>query len=59
MASRAAGAVGWPVAVLLVGVLAAPYAAPTLAALVRPGTAAFLGGLFSVLLFRTFLSARR
>lgn len=59
MASRAAAAVGWPVAVLLLGVFAAPYAAPTLAVLVRPATAALLGAVFTVLLFRTFLSARR
>jgi hypothetical protein len=59
MGSRMAGALGWPVAVLLVGVLAAPYVARTFTFLLRPATAAFLGGLLAVLLFRTLASSRR
>jgi hypothetical protein len=59
MGSRTAGALGWPVAVLLLGILVAPYAARILTVLVRPATAAFLGGLVAVLLFRTLSSSRR
>jgi hypothetical protein len=43
---------GLPIAILVIGILAAPYAAGTLAFLVRPGAAAFLGGFIAVLLFR-------
>ena len=59
MGSRTAGTLGWPVAVLLLGVLVAPYVARTLTFLLRPATAAFLGGLLAVLLFRTLASSRR
>ena len=50
---------GLPIAVLVLGILAAPYAARTVAFLVRPGTAAFLGGFITVLLFRLLSPAGR
>jgi hypothetical protein len=59
MGSRAAATVGWPVAVVLTGILLAPYAARALAFLIQPATAAFLGGLIAVVLFRTLSSLRR
>jgi hypothetical protein len=59
MGSRAAASIGWPVAVTLTGILVAPYAARALAFLIQPATAAFLGGLIAVVLFRTLFSLRR
>ena len=59
MGSRAASRIGWPVAVTLTGILVAPYAARALAFVIQPGTAAFLGGLIAVVLFRTVFSLRR
>ena len=51
--------VGLPIAILVLGVLAAPYIAGSVAFLVRPGTAAFLGGFIAVLLFRMLRPSRR
>lgn len=52
LSNRTTARVGLPVAILVLGVLAAPYTANSVAFLVRPGTAAFLGGFIAVLLFR-------
>jgi hypothetical protein len=59
MSNRATARLGLPFAILVLGILAAPYAAGTLAFLVRPGTAAFLGGFIAVLLFRVLSPDRR
>ncbi len=59
MSNRTTARWGLPIAVLVLGILAAPYAAGTLAFLVRPGTAAFLGGFIAVLLFRMLSPGRR
>jgi hypothetical protein len=59
MSNRATARLGLPIAVLVLGILAAPYAASTLAFLIRPGTAAFLGGFIAVLLFRVLSPDRR
>jgi len=50
---------GLPIAVLVLGMLAAPYAASTVAFVVRPGAAAFLCGFIAVLLFRLLSPAGR
>lgn len=50
---------GLPIAVLVLGVLVAPYAAGKVAFLVHPGAAAFLGGFIAVLLFRLLSPAGR
>jgi hypothetical protein len=59
MSNRATARLGLPIAVLVLGILAAPYAASTLAFLIRPGTAAFLSGFIAVLLFRVLSPDRR
>ena len=59
MSDRTTARLGLPIGVLALGILAAPYAAGTLAFLVRPGTAAFLGGFIAVLLFRVLSPDRR
>ncbi|MGB9332734.1 MAG: hypothetical protein WCB10_18355 [Steroidobacteraceae bacterium] len=59
MSNRTTARLGLPIAVLVLGILAAPYAAGALAFLVRPGTAAFLGGFIAVLLFRVLSPDRR
>lgn len=50
---------GLPIAVLVLGVLAAPYAAGSVAFVVRPGAAAFLTGFIAVLVFRLLSPAGR
>jgi hypothetical protein len=59
MNNRMTARLGLPLAVLVLGILVAPYAAGTLAFLIRPGTAAFLGGFIAVLLFRVLSPVRR
>jgi len=57
--NRTMARMGLPIAILVLGILAAPYAAGPVAFLVRPGTAAFLGGFIAVLLFRMLRPFRR
>lgn len=59
MSNRTTARLGLPLAVLVLGILVAPYVAGTLAFLIRPSTAAFLGGFIAVLLFRLLLPVRR
>jgi hypothetical protein len=59
MSNHTTARLGLPIAILVIGILAAPYAAGTLAFLVRPGTAAFLGGFLAVLLFRMLSADQR
>jgi hypothetical protein len=59
MRNRTTARLSLPIAVLVLGSLAAPYAAGALTFLVRPGTAAFLGGFIAVLLSRVLSPDRR